>query len=173
MRAFVTAITMAAVFGLAGCGGDGKLMTIENSGDGPDEFAILPTKPLAMPADLAALPAPTPGGANITDPTPVADAVASLGGNPALLASQGVGGADGALVAHTGRLGREGNIRSVTAAEDEAFRSRHGRRPLEILARTNVYMRAYLPMTTNPYEENERFRRAGSRTPSAPPAPLK
>lgn len=173
MRAFVTAITLATAFALAGCGGDGKLMTIEQSGDGPDEFAILPTKPLSMPQDLAALPPPTPGAGNITDPTPVADAVASLGGNPALLASRGIGGADAALVAHTGRLGRDGNIRAVTAAEDQEFRSRHGRRPLEILARTNVYMRAYRPMTTNPYQENERFRQAGSRTPSAPPAPLK
>lgn len=172
MRALVTALGLTAALGLAGCSTNGRLMTLE-SGDGPDEFAILPTKPLQMPPDLAQLPPPTPGGANITDPTPLADAVASLGGNPAHLSAQGVGAADGALLAHTGRLGRDANIRAVTAAEDQAFRARHGRRLLEILAKTNVYMRAYAPQAIDPYAELARFRRAGVRTPTAPPQPEK
>ncbi len=170
MRAFVTALGLTAALGLAACSNSGNLMTLE-SGDGPDEFAIVPTKPLQMPADLAQLPPPTPGGSNITDPTPQADAVASLGGNPAHLSAQGVGAADGALLAYTGRLGRDANIRAVTAAEDEAFRARHGRRLLEIIAKTNVYMRAYRPQAIDPYAELERFRRAGVRTPTAPPKP--
>lgn len=168
MRALVTALGLTAALGLAACSTDGRLTTLE-TGDGPDEFAILPTKPLQMPPDLAQLPPPTPGGSNITDPTPLADAVASLGGNPAHLSMQGVGAADAGLLAYTGRLGRAPDIRAVTAAEDQAFRARHGRRLLEIIAKANVYLRAYAPQTLDPYPELERFRRAGVRTPTAPP----
>ena len=71
-----------SVLALSACAGDGRLMNLV-SDDGPEEFAILPTKPLELPPDLAALPDPTPGGSNITDQTPDADAVAALGGNPA------------------------------------------------------------------------------------------
>lgn len=172
MRALVTALGLTAALGLAACSNSGHLMTMQG-GDGPDEFGIVPTKPLQMPTDLAQLPPPTPGGSNITDPTPKADAVASLGGNPAHLSVQGVGAADGALLAYTGRLGRDGNIRAVTAAEDQAFRARHGRRLLEVIAKTNVYMRAYAPQAIDPYAELERFRRAGVRTPTAPPKPTR
>lgn len=169
MRAFVTAMGVMAALAVAGCSSDGRLMNTGGSGDGPDEFAILPTRPLSMPADLAQLPPPTPGGSNLTDPTPEADAVASLGGNPGLLSARGVGAADGALLAYTGRLGRDANIRAVTATEDADYRARHGRRLLEVIARTNVYYRAYAPMSLDAEAETERFRRAGARTPSAPP----
>lgn len=168
MRTTMTALGLTAALTLAGCSTDGRLMTLE-TGDGPDEFAILPTRPLQMPPDLAELPPPTPGGSNITDPTPRADVIASLGGNPAHLSVQGVGASDGALLAYTGRLGRQADIRAVTAAEDQAFRARHGRRLLEILAKTNVYMRAYAAQAIDPHAELARFRRAGVRTPTAPP----
>ena len=168
MRTIVTALGLTAALALSGCSTDGRLMTLE-TGEGPDEFGILPTRPLQMPPDLAELPPPTPGGANITDPQPQADAIASLGGNPAHLSVQGVGASDGALLAHTGRLGRDGNIRAVAAAEDQAFRARHGRRLLEIMAKTNVYMRAYADQAIDPWDELARFRRAGVRTPTAPP----
>lgn len=171
MRVFVTILAMTAALALTGCSTSGQLMTLQSSGDGPDEFGIVPTRPLQMPADLAQLPPPTPGGTNITDPVPRADAVASLGGNPGLLSVPGIGAADAALVAYSGRLGRDGNIRAVTAAEDQAFRARHGRRLLEVVFRTNVYMRAYAPMSLDPHAEMDRFRRAGVRTPSAPPPP--
>ena len=168
MRAFATALGLTTALALAGCSTSGQLMTLE-TGDGPDEFSILPTRPLQMPPDLAQLPPPTPGGVNRTDPAPFADAIASLGGNPAHLSAQGVGAADGVLLAYTGRLGRDGNIRATTAAEDQAFRARHGRRLLEIMAKTNVYMRAYADQAIDPWDELARFRRAGVRTPTAPP----
>ena len=44
---------------MAGCSSSGKLMTLA-SDDGPEEFAIVPTRPLELPTDLAQLPAPTP-----------------------------------------------------------------------------------------------------------------
>ena len=60
-------------------------------------------------------------------------------------------------------------IRQVTAAEDAQYRARHGRRLLEIVARTNVYYRAYRPQTLDSWAELERWRRTGVQTPSAPP----
>lgn len=167
MRAVLLTVSLLA---LAGCAGEGKLMNLV-SDDGPEEFAIVPTKPLEMPADLAQLPDPTPGGSNITDPTPDADAVAALGGNPAQLAAQGVGAADGALIAYAGRGGVTPGVRQIAAEEDQQFRSRHRRRPLEIIAQTNVYQRAYRPQRLDSWAELERWRRAGAQTPAAPPQP--
>ncbi|SMO70639.1 DUF3035 domain-containing protein [Paracoccus laeviglucosivorans] len=166
MRAIALTTTMLL---LAACSTDPHLMNTASSGDGPDEFAIVPTKPLSMPTDLNVLPAPTPGGGNITDATPQADAVAALGGNPGQLAAQGVGAADGALLAYTSRLGRDAGIRQITAQEDLEWRSRHSRRALEILARTNVYYRAYEDMTLDSWTEADRWRPTGVQVPSNPP----
>ncbi|CAM3155369.1 Beta-barrel assembly machine subunit BamF [Paracoccus aminovorans] len=166
MRAIALMMTM---LGLAACSTDPHLMNISSGRSSPDEFAILPTKPLQMPTDLAALPAPTPGGSNVTDPTPQADAVAALGGNPGQLSAQGVGVADGALISYASRLGRDAAIRQTTAQEDVEWRSRHSRRLLEVLARTNVYYRAYEPMTLDSWAEAERWRPTGVLLPSAPP----
>ncbi|AXC49162.1 DUF3035 domain-containing protein [Paracoccus suum] len=164
---------LAAVALLAGCSNDGKLNNLAGSSEGPDEFAILPTKALSLPADLNQLPAPTPGGSNITDPTPLADAVATLGGNPAQLSARGVGAGDGGLISYAGRGGVTPGIRQVTATEDAEFRSRRGRRLLENIAKTNVYNRAYRGQTLDPWPTLEQYRRAGAQVPSAPPAPLK
>lgn len=158
-----------AALALAGCQGDPQLMNLSAGQNSPDEFAVLPTKPLTMPEDLAVLPAPTPGGTNITDPTPLPDAVAALGGNPAQLSAEGVGAADGALVSYAARGGVNPGIRQDLAEADVEYRSRKARRPFEILARTSVYMRAYRPMILDSDAELDRWRRAGARTPSAPP----
>ena len=79
MRAIWVLIGVAA---LAGCSNDPQLHNISSGQTTPDEFAILPTRPLSMPQDLNQLPQPTPGGPNITDPNPKGDAVAALGGDP-------------------------------------------------------------------------------------------
>lgn len=169
MKFITLTLAIAAFTALAGCSNDPQLMNIESGNDSPDEFAILPTRPLTMPPDLNVLPAPTPGGANITDPTPLGDAVAVLGGNPAQLTAQGVGAGDGALITYAARGGVSPAIRAELAQEDVAYRARNSRRLLETLARTSVYMRAYRPMTLDPNAELERWRRAGARTPTAPP----
>ena len=72
-------IAVATMITLAACGDKGapQLMNLR-SGQGPDEFAIVPPKPLEMPQDLAALPDPTPGGFNRTDQNPEADAAIAL-----------------------------------------------------------------------------------------------
>jgi hypothetical protein len=70
---------------LAACGNgkaEPELMNLR-SGQGPDEFAIVPPKPLEMPESLADLPEPTPGGfQNRTDQNPEDDAAMALGGKP-------------------------------------------------------------------------------------------
>lgn len=161
------------LIGLAACGGsdDPNLLNISQPrGEGPDEFAVLPTKPLELPENLAALPDPTPGGANRTDPTPQADAIAALGGNPAVL-SRASG--DGALIAYSRRFGVDPDIRAELAAADLEFRRQNDGRLLERLFNVNVYFRAYEEMSLDQYRELERLRRAGVRTSAAPPEPTR
>jgi len=169
MRVFALVIGMTALAGLTACGGDPHLMNIESGQNTPDEFAILPSKPLSMPPDLAMLPAPTPGGGNITDPTPQADAVAALGGNPARMTDQGIAASDQALVAHAGRRGTDPNIRTTLAEADLRYRSRNKRRPLEALFGTSVYQRAYRPMALDSRNEQTRWQGAGAITSTSPP----
>jgi hypothetical protein len=158
---------LAAVVALAACAprDDVRLRSDRRAGAGPDEFAIVPPKPLTIPSDLSTLPEPTPGGANRTDQTPLADAVVALGGRP------GAGGGDGALVAAGTRYGVSPTVREDLRAEDAEFRRRNRPRLLERLFGTDVYDRAYARQAVQPYPELERFRAAGARTPSAPPDP--
>lgn len=164
-------IAIAAVLVLSACGGGGDkdpiLMNLRSSSQGPDEFAIVPNKPLEMPATMAELPEPTPGGRNVADPTPEADAVVALGGNPARAGSSK---ADGALLTSAGRFGNSAAIRDELAAEDLEWRRKHDGRLLEKLFNVNVYYKAYSGMSLDQEAELERWRKLGVRTPSAPPS---
>ncbi len=172
-----TAIALIAVMALSACGGrnkDPQLMHIRSNTSGPDEFTILPGKTLEAPDFKAELPAPTPGGGNLTDPTPKADAVAALGGNPARVSTTGpnnIGRGDGALVNHARRFGANGAIRQTLAAEDLEFRRDHKGRVFERWFNINVYLKAYRKVSLDQHRELERFRRRGVHTPSAPPDP--
>ena len=173
MRAGRGALATAAVaiLTLAACGNSNDvptLMNVRQPGAGPDEFAILPTKPLVIPENLAELPAPTPGGANRTDPTPTADAITALGGKPGA-AGAGVPAADGALVSQAGRYGVTPGIRQTLASEDLELRRDNNGRVLERLFNVNVYFRAYEPQSLDQVRELERWRARGVRTESAPP----
>ncbi|WP_347311544.1 DUF3035 domain-containing protein [Defluviimonas sp. SAOS-178_SWC] len=172
----IRALAICALVAVTACGrlaGDEekapKLLNIKPQGRGPDEFTVLPTKPLQLPDDLAALPEPTPGGTNITDPTPEADAVAALGGNPAALDRKAVPAGNGALVSYAARRGTSADIREVLAAEDLEYRRKHDGRLLERWFNVNVYYRAYQPMSLDQYAELERWRAAGVRNVGAPP----
>src|SRR6056297_890377 len=153
---------------LAACGvGDGSdepnlLNILQPRNEGPDEFAILPSKPLEIPEDVASLPPPTPGAGNRADLTPERDIAVALGGNPAVL-SRGATG-DGALLSYTGRYGRDADIRQTLAAADLAFRRDNDGRFLERLFSVNIYYRVYEPFELDQYAELERLRRAGIRT---------
>ncbi|MFE3836715.1 DUF3035 domain-containing protein [Pseudogemmobacter sonorensis] len=172
-RAGVTAVAVVAALALVGCsprGEDGAPLLMNIRSNGPDEFGILPSKPLQMPASLSELPQPTPGGSNRTDPTPEADAIAALGGRPQA-AGGGVPSADAALFAHAGRFGTESGIRQTLAAEDVDWRRRNPGRLLERLFNVNVYHKAYEAMSLDQHAELARWRARGVRTPSAPPDP--
>jgi hypothetical protein len=126
MRAVRAIIAGAAILTVAACGGsDARLYNLRSDSGGPDEFAILPTKPIEMPEDLAALPLPTPGGTNRVDPTPEADAFAALGGNAEVL-SRGV--TDPGLVRYASRYGTDPAIRQQLATADAEFRRTQGPR---------------------------------------------
>ncbi|MBE2277685.1 MAG: DUF3035 domain-containing protein [Rhodobacteraceae bacterium] len=169
-KAGAGAIAMMAMLAVAGCSaprGDGTDLMNLKSKDGPDEFAILPPKPLTMPDTLSELPDPTPGGSNRTDPTPEADAIVALGGKPQK--AGGIPAADGALYAQAARYGVEANIRGVLAGEDLEWRRDHKGRILERLLNVNVYYRAYRKQSLDQHAELEFWRARGVRTPSAPP----
>lgn len=153
--------------GLVACSkGEPSLMNMRASQDGPDEFAILPTKALQEPKNYTDLPTPTPGQANLTDPTPQADAIAALGGN---LGSGNLRRSEGALVSAASRYGVSSNIREVLAASDLEWRRDNKGRVLERLFNVNVYYRAYETMHLDQHLELERLRRKGVWTPAAPP----
>lgn len=157
--------------GLAACGGPEQpsLMNVASNTSSPDEFSVLPGKPITLPRDLASLPTPTPGGANLTDPNPRNDAIAALGGRP----SQADGPIrEGDLVTYASRYGVDPSIRQTLAAEDLEFRRENDGRLLERLMNVNVYFDAYSGQSLDQHLELERFRRAGVRTVSAPPDPL-
>lgn len=163
-------IAVAVMLVLAACAKGDKapsLMNVRSNTQGPDEFSILPPKPLSMPEDLAALPEPTPGGSNLTDPTPEADAIAALGGT--LREAGGVPAGDGALMNHAARFGLVADIRGTLAAEDLDWRRKNDGRLLERLFNVNVYYKAYSEMSLDQQAELWRWRNAGARTPSAPP----
>jgi hypothetical protein len=154
----------AALVALGACSqGAPDLLTSGRTGEGPDEFAILPNQPLTQPESYAGLPDPTPGGSNRTDQNPRAQAIAALGGNP----QAGVN--DPALTSYVTRLGVDQSIRPSLARDDLAWRKRNDGRLLERVFDVNVYFKAYRKMELDQHRELERFRRAGVATPAAPP----
>lgn len=165
----VLAAAGAALLLLAACGGDKvpQLMNIRSTTNGPDEFSILPPKALEMPEDLTALPEPTPGGENLTDPHPLDDAIVALGGKPGK--AGGIPSADSALYAAATRKGVTAGIRTTLAEEDLAWRRTNDGRLLERLFDVNVYFKAYRKMWLDQQAELARWRMAGAKTPSAPP----
>ena len=156
---------------LAACSsGDPNLMRLKPSGQGPDEFSAIPSKPLEMPPSTTALPAPTPGGQNRADINPLEDAVVALGGNPAARSGTPPA-ADAGLVNYASRYGVSANIRQVLAKEDYDYRSAHQGRLLERWFGLTTYYAAYEPFSLDAWAEIKRWRKVNAATPSAPPAP--
>ncbi len=160
-------IAVTAVLTLVACAdGTPSLMNLR-SGQGPDEFAIVPPKPLQMPESLAELPEPTLGGSNRADPQPFDEAIVALGGSPS--AAGGIPAGDGALYSHAARFGVEAGIRSTLASEDLEWRRDNNGRILERLFNVNVYYKAYRKQRLDQQAELARWRALGLKTPSAPP----
>lgn len=170
------AIIILALVALTACGTsqdsgprDTNLKVLRNPQGAPEEFSIIPAKPLQAPDSFAELPTPTPGGSNRTDQTPLKDAVAALGGSPSRLDPQpGIGAGDQALVARVSRFGTSPGIREELAEEDQRFRERRSRFNWRLLPE-DTYNRLYRSQTLDPYRTLDVARRAGALTPSAPP----
>ncbi len=165
----IVMLTLVLGLGAACSNKDKPLSRIQKSGDGPDEFTILPGKPLQTPESYSALPAPTPGGSNRTDQNPVADGVAALGGNVGAVASAGVPTGDTGLVRYAGRYGVAPGIRQTLRSEDVKTRRRHGRVNIFNIGPTDDYTDAYRRQWLDSDAEFRRLRRAGIVVPSAPP----
>lgn len=169
LRPLGITIMLVGAISVAGCSNKG-LRLIQAPGPGPDEFLILPVKPLTAPTDYSSLPAPNPGGANLVDQTPTTDAVVALGGRAAATVPGGVPASESALIAATTRYGVEPDVRETLAEADAKFRKRQRRMTRIRLALVDRYEQAYRRQSLAPYPEAERYRRAGADTPSSPPA---
>jgi hypothetical protein len=165
-------ILLAATF-VAGCGqrdGDVTLTRLTNTGSGPDEFSVLPGKPLSPPEDETRLPEPAPGAPNRTDQNPLADGAAALGGNrSAAGATPGAGNA--ALVNHANRFGGTGAIRQTLAEEDREIRRRRGRVNILGILPGDDYTLAYRDEWLDAHAAERRLRQRGVLTPASPPEP--
>lgn len=146
---------------VSACGNtDRPLRDLRSSGGGPDEFAVIPVGPLEIPGQLA-LPSPTPGGANRTDPVPNADAINVLGGSQAARVAGGVPTGDAALVSYTARYGVDPNIRGTLAAEDAAILERARRSNFFNPLGRDRYFPAYRRQALDASAESARLQAAG------------
>ncbi|WP_127113866.1 DUF3035 domain-containing protein [Shimia sediminis] len=154
---------------LAACSDDDGIRRLSSNGDGPDEFRIVPSKPLEAPTDYASLPTPTPGGKNRTDLDPAGDAVVALGGSRKAANSTTIPSGDSGLVNYTGRKGRSADIRPTLYAEDAKMRKGRGRFSNFRIVKTDVYNEVYKKYHLDAFQEQERWRQGGATTPAAPP----
>jgi len=169
MRIPLGAIILIGLVVVAGCSKRG-LRDLQPGGPGPDEFMLLPNQPLTAPKDYQVLPAPTPGGANLVDPHPKADAVVALGGKASALTPGDIPASDGALVTQVSRYGVPANTRVALAETDAKFRKKQSVMTRIRLFPVDRYEQAYRREALNPFDKTNRFRRSGISTPSSRPA---
>lgn len=165
MRRVSVVIVVALV--VSGCTNQG-LRQLQSNSEGPDEFLVDPKLELEIPEDMAALPPPTPGQANRTDPDTYGDFITALGGS-AGSATAAIPSSDGALVTAASRFGVTQDIRATLAAEDAEFRRGQQRFTQFKIFPEDVYNRAYRRQALDAQAEAEAWRRAGADTPSFPP----
>ncbi len=164
---FVAALVLIPLF-LSGCANDG-LRDIRSMGNGPDEFMVQPVKPLAEPESYTSLPPPTPGQANLTDRSALAEGIEAFGGS-VRATEGGILASDSALVQQASRFGVTPGIRQQLSETDAQFRKRQSRLTQFKLFPVDRYNDAYDRQALDANAEAARWRRAGARTPSAPPA---
>jgi hypothetical protein len=165
MRRIATLILMTLT--LTACANTG-LRDLRTNSAGPDEFLIRPAKALESPANYNELPTPTSGQANLTDRSATNEGIVAFGGRPTS-PDAGIPASDGALVQHVSRRGVDPNIRSDLAEADAKFRKRKARLTQIRIVPVDRYDQAYRREALNAPTEAAKWRRAGARTPSAPP----
>lgn len=173
-RQTCSALVLGAVLVLSGCSrGEPDLRNVRSTGDGPEEFGVVPNKPLELPANFAELPAPNPTGENRTAQRPIDDAIVALGGSPSRAAATGSGvpSGDAALVQQASRFGRDPGIRNTLATEDLEYRQRKSLFSWQLIPE-DEYNKAYEDQRLDGFSEVDRFRRAGAQTPASPPRNL-
>jgi hypothetical protein len=160
------AALLAAALALMGCGNEGGAAgLLRSAGVGtqtPDEFMVLPTRPLEVPSDMRALPTPTPGAPNRVDIQPRAEAVAALAGRTQPAEVSGA-----ALVARAGPA--EPNIRGTVALEAATFRQENRGLLFERWFSRNLEAVIYDDVILDAAAEYQRLRAAGVAVPPAPP----
>jgi hypothetical protein len=166
MRKFALLFVLPVL--VAGCANIG-LRDLRSDSEGPDEFGIQPVGALEQPASFSQLPTPTPGGSNRTDRSAIAEGTKAFGGNVGD-PNAPVPARDGALVRHASRLGVASDIRENLAATDADFRRRKARLTQYRIVPVDRYNQAYRREALDAQAEQRRWRGAGARTPSAPPA---
>jgi hypothetical protein len=167
-RHITAAALLVGGLAISGCaeGGLGTALRSAGIARTPDEFMVLPTRPLQMPADLNTLPPPTPGRPNLVDYRPQAEAVAGLTGR-----TGPPGTADGsALVARTG-AGSPG-IRTQVAVDDAEWRRSHRGKLLPRLFSRDREALTYRAQTLDAPASFETMRARGVGVPAPPPALL-
>ena len=153
----------ALVLVLAGCGNT-NLRKMESDDKGPEEFTVVPLKPLEQPSDYAALPKPENAAPSITDPTPIADAITALGGTVDSRNTTRVPSSDKALIQRTDRFGTTPNIRAMLALEDAQFREN----TTTLFQPRDLYSQLYEAETLDAFAELQKFQAAGVTTPAVP-----
>lgn len=111
---------------LAGCANEEPPVTLQEASlknGAPDEFLVLPQRPLVLPEDLEALPEPDPAAGTLVEIDPFVEARRAAGGNGG---GTGATAADGAILAAARTVGRNPNIRQELAEETDA-KLRRGR----------------------------------------------
>jgi hypothetical protein len=171
IRIRLYALTALAALTLAACTGrDGsRSLTLVGRNDGPNEFSLVPAKPLQQPEDLTALPEPTPGGPNRSDRNPEAEAIAALGGDQGAIFGPSPA-ADNALLANATRFGVDSDIRRELARDHlDYIRQPRGILRRRISLTPEEYLDAYDFMALDQATMNHLARRVGTRTPAVQP----
>jgi hypothetical protein len=164
MRAII--FSVLAITLVTACANTGQsLRALRAAGGGPDEFAVIPQRPLALPPS-ASLPQPTPGGSNLADPNPKAQAIAALGGSSAAQFAGGIPARDNALISQASRYGVTPNIRGELAAADKAFRAGKSRLNIFNPLGRDKYFPAYASQALDARAELARLSAAGVAVPN-------
>lgn len=113
--------SLAAALLLAACSGSGEppvtLQEASLKNGAPDEFLVLPQRPLTVPEDLETLPEPDPNAGSLVEIDPFVEARKAVGGNGG---GTSASAADNAILAAARTVGRTPNIREELAAETDA-----------------------------------------------------
>ena len=156
---------LVSLFLLSACSSDdARLRDLYDVGTGPEEFAVLPSKPLIIPNNLTKLPIPDASAGNLADPTPKRDLIEKLGGS--IDDTDSISKRDKNLLEYVSRAGVDTNIREELAEEDRKFLRRMGVLTSVKLFRVDRYNQIYRKMTLSAPKELERWRSLGVRTPS-------